>query len=147
VRKNGEIPKVMKLTKEEFEKEMKKKLQEEVQKLTNSNETNIEEEIADIYEVLESLIRELDLDEGKVQEIKEKKLENQNHLSVAPTWNRWRQMLTSSSNTTSKIRTITPGYPSTKGKLSPQGELSNHIFQELCKLKTLLIQGNVNLDV
>ena len=68
----GNIPEISTLTKDEYRTELKKKLQEEVTEFLESEE---QEEIADIMEVLDTIIDEYQYSREEIQNIKKVKKE------------------------------------------------------------------------
>lgn len=74
IEKAGEKPKVRKLKKAEFLLELKKKILEEAKELQSTeNKKEISDEIVDIQELLDWLIKELKISQSKIKTLQVKK--------------------------------------------------------------------------
>jgi predicted house-cleaning noncanonical NTP pyrophosphatase (MazG superfamily) len=71
--KEGRIPVLRTLDKDEYIVELKKKLLEEVQEFLSSQNESVIEEMADVYEVLEHLQEVFGIDEEDLLVVKAKK--------------------------------------------------------------------------
>lgn len=74
ISKAGKQYKIHKLNEHQYQEELKKKLVEEAREVVGANNRNeIIEELADVLEIYEALIRTYDLDESDIKSIKDKK--------------------------------------------------------------------------
>ncbi|MBA3047867.1 nucleoside triphosphate pyrophosphohydrolase [Patescibacteria group bacterium] len=70
-------PNIRKLGKQEYLKELMKKLKEEAEELINAkdNEKELAKEISDVYEVIDAIIDYYNLDKDKISEFKKERKE------------------------------------------------------------------------
>ena len=73
----GENPIIRTLSREEFKKELLKKLVEEAKEAaeTNGAQKDLIKEIGDVREVLAAIIREFEIDEGEVEKMQKERRE------------------------------------------------------------------------
>lgn len=69
IKAEGSIPHYKRLTDEEFIIELKKKILEEAKEIVKTEESNITQEIADLQEVIDTLIRMTNVSKEKISQI------------------------------------------------------------------------------